>query len=387
MGPSQNPDSEPHQAEIAPKVSMRGRGVSWLARAGALLAACILATLAPTACGGDPNAGAASTTLGAWTQLEPAGDVPSIDPLAMMVYDPDSTAVILCAPGEAILVTGTWRYDPASGRWKDCGDPIDGPLARTASSLVYDSRSKQVILFGGGTLAGESNDTWAYDPLTNKWTEVQPPGDLPSARRAHAAVYDERAGKMILFGGYLAQSSEDDDRPLNLADDTWAYASVANTWTLLQPGGDSPAPRLGHAMVYDTRSGQVILFGGLTNEGFLNDTWAYDPVTNKWRELHPEGDLPLARVGHAMVFDGRSGQVIMFGGDTDYGLANDTWIYNPAANSWTRCAPTVPLPAPRSSHAMVYDPISRRVFLFGGVGRHALRPIELFDMWAYGLAH
>ena len=40
------------------------------------------------------------------------------------------------------------------------------------------------------------------------------------------------------------------------------------------------------------------------------------PGHGAWAELSPPGTLPAARVGHAMVYDPSSGRLIMFGGLT-----------------------------------------------------------------------
>ena len=37
-------------------------------------------------------------------------------------------------------------------------------------------------------------------------------------------------------------------------------------------------------------------------EGYLNDTWSYDPAANAWTELKP-ATAPSARFGSAMVHD------------------------------------------------------------------------------------
>jgi N-acetylneuraminic acid mutarotase len=59
----------------------------------------------------------------------------------------------------------------------------------------------------------------------------------------------------------------------------------------------------------------------------LNDTWAYDPTANTWSELKPAGNLPTARHG-CMVYDSGVGHVIMFGGACgNLGALSDTWAY------------------------------------------------------------
>ena len=84
-------------------------------------------------------------------------------------------------------------------------------------------------------------------------------------------------------------------------------------WTNLNPAGDVPAARAGHSMVYDGKSGKVILFGGWDKTDF-DDTWAYDPAANTWTKLKPAGNLPPARHDLAMAYEAGIGKVILFGG-------------------------------------------------------------------------
>ena len=81
-------------------------------------------------------------------------------------------------------------------------------------------------------------------------------------------------------------------------------------------------------MAYDPSTQRVILFGGGTPTAFFNDTWAYDPAANTWTELSPSGTLPPPR----RAFDGvRSGDRpadhVRRGGDS--ALLNDTWAFTP----------------------------------------------------------
>ena len=45
-----------------------------------------------------------------------------------------------------------------------------------------------MILFGGPDAEGQAkDDTWAYDPAANTWTELKPTGAVPSAALLVAA--------------------------------------------------------------------------------------------------------------------------------------------------------------------------------------------------------
>jgi hypothetical protein len=66
--------------------------------------------------------------------------------------------------------------------------------------MVRDSVSGKVILFGGQG-NGYLDDIWAFDPVANTWTELNPSGKRPSARVWSSMVYDPHSPRMILFGG------------------------------------------------------------------------------------------------------------------------------------------------------------------------------------------
>jgi hypothetical protein len=62
--------------------------------------------------------------------------------------------------------------------------------------------------FGGG---GKHyyNDTWSFDILRRKWTELQCTGTIPSPRSGHAAVLVD--GVMYVFGGFMPGNTHSDD--------------------------------------------------------------------------------------------------------------------------------------------------------------------------------
>ncbi len=181
----------------------------------------------------------------------------------------------------------------------------------------------KIILFGGNGPGGYLGDTWTYDSSINTWTNVSPTPS-PSPRNAPTMGYDQSSGRLILFAGFGASNQD--------LDDTWAYDARANTWTELTTIGSPPA-RDSASVAFDSSSGQLILFGGYSNNtggNLLNDTWAltYNHINNTytWTELFPPTQ-PSARYGVAMKFDPASGQVILFGGGHLIGTYNDTWAY------------------------------------------------------------
>jgi hypothetical protein len=144
-----------------------------------------------------------------------------------------------------------------------------------------------------------------------------------------------------------------------------------------------PGPRNGHGLAYDSRLGQLILFGGATAEDVRGDTWLWHG--GEWQHASVTG--PEARTFPSMVYDSGRGAVVLFGGNRVlFGdstrpavMLGDTWIFRNGA--WTRMA--APGPSPRAEAAIAYDPARRRVVLFGGYELRDGERRRLGDTWEW----
>ena len=256
----------------------------------------------------------------------------------------------------------TWAYDPTANVWTKL-NPSGTPPPALGFTMAYDPATRRLVMFGGRDDTARLNDTWAYDPAANTWTDLKPSGALPVARAGPAMAYDPASGRMIMFGGRSGENQ--------FLDDTWSYDPAGNSWTELSPSGNLPPARGQPAMAYDPAAHRLIMFGGWDLDTDFNDTWAYDPTKNIWTELKPQGALPPERSGHDLVYDPSRSLFIMFGGQTTTNQPvdcfNDTWAYQPAANTWTKLAdPSGVAPLPRTGQSMVFDPSSGRMIMFGG---------------------
>jgi N-acetylneuraminic acid mutarotase len=292
-----------------------------------------------------------------------------------MAYDQTSGRLLLFGGSdETGQLNDTWAYDPEARTWTELKPTGGLPSARWAQGMAYDQVTRRLIMFGGRAESGPSlNDTWVYDPGANTWAQLKPAGALPLPRRSPAIAYDPVTRRLIMFGGYS------DAGALN---DTWAYDSGADAWTKLEPRGTSPSARGDHSIAYDPVSRRVIMFGGRGDTGtVLSDAWAYDPVANTWTELRPSGAQPPARSRHSMAYDLTSARMIIFGGqDIAGGSLDDTWAYDPAANTWTELEPSGTQPSARAGQVMVDDSAHGRLIVFGG---HSSGPNELLnETWA-----
>ena len=169
----------------------------------------------------------------------------------------------------------TWELRPTG--WARVA--TDGPAARGRTALAYDTRRRQVVLFGGvGAPQGPEqtqtffNDTWVWQG--NRWRKVA--ADGPRARYAHGMVFDQRAGVVLLYSGAAAHR----DAPLG---DMWQFDG--ERWTEIHLSGPTPGYRYQPVMVYDRARAKTVLYGGI--QGSKDDTWEWDG--RQWRQIDPAG--------------------------------------------------------------------------------------------------
>ena len=297
-------------------------------------------------------------TSAVWADAAPAGTVPSARRGHCMAYDPATGKVILFGGYDGASVFGdTWAYDPVTNTWTGL-EPVGSlPPARQAGTMIYDETAGKMMLFGGWDLSRGLNDTWEYDPVTNTWAEIVPAGGSPPARWGHAMAYDLGTKSTVVSGGYNGTVC---------LDDTWLYDRVTNTWAGGTDPGSPPARR-SHAMAYDPAgAGWTITFAGWDGEALYDSTWSYDSYGVSWADLDPSGDTPPAHTSYALAYDPVAGDIIMFGGwDGESALA-ETWVFDSTDISWSKVDTPGATPSARYSHAMAYADQTDAMIVFGG---------------------
>jgi hypothetical protein len=162
-------------------------------------------------------------------------------------------------------------------------------------------------------------------------------------------VYDSVRKVVLLFGG---------DTNRGQLNDTWAWDGKA--WKQLSPSG--PPARGLPKMAFDTKRGVAVMFGGAVGEGrLMQDTWEWNGKA--WQQLSNKG--PEGRFLHAISYDEKRGKTVLFGGNcasppSPNALDAGTWEWD--GKTWTRVAEEGP--DPRDHHAMARD--GSRTILFGG---------------------
>ncbi|MEE9481199.1 MAG: hypothetical protein V3V34_11750 [Kiloniellales bacterium] len=125
------------------------------------------------------------------------------------------------------------------------------------------------------------------------------------------------------------------------------------------------------AIAYDEDARELWGFGGfnVTTFAVFNDLWRYriDKPEEGWRQVFAVGTLPAARSDHLWVWDPvRKGFWLVGGVDVGFTFLVDTWFFDPATLAWTLKTPTG-APLPRFPTTGVYDRARNLVVKFGGV--------------------
>ena len=99
--------------------------------------------------------------------------------------------------------------------------------------------------------------------------------------------------------------------------------------------GTPPCARGNPIAVVDARRQRMIVFGGWDGERRYADVHALDLTTWHWERQEPSGSGPKARTDHAAALWEGGDALVVNGGATVDGPANDTWLLH--LGDW-RCA-------------------------------------------------
>lgn len=329
---------------------------------------------------------------------------PRIGASCALAYDSDRRRVVLFG-GEVDgdLSDQTWEW---SGVEWSRRVTARTPPARLWPAMAYDSSRRRILMFGGWSRSvGVLTDTWEWDGVD--WTR-RTPRTSPSTGYSNVMIDDLARGRVVMFSAAV--------------DETWEWSG--QDWTRLSPAR-SPGRRSEPAFAYDAARHRGVLFGGLAT-GLLADTWEWNG--NDWQPRTP-ATAPSARYSAAAMYDPARQRMILLGGYANAKPRSDLWEWD--GTDWLERLPdslaargrlalafdpvrgrvvgfgggrgddisrsrtdetvewdgrawsprtTVASPTPRESHAMAWDPVSRRVLLFGGFDG---RPAGLGDTWCW----
>ena len=285
-----------------------------------------------------------------------------------------------------VTLDSTWTWDPQDGWQLLIEHSPPGP--RTSTRMVYDDALRRIVLFGGKACqkcGAVNSDTWMFNGVA--WSKCSTCRTKPPARISEGLEYDpaDPANPFVLmFGGFGG------GRRLG---DTWMLSGSRPNWVacsaLQCPARTTPSIRTTPGMAYDDSNLRVLLFGGDGASGSLGDTWFFDArLTPAWSQC-PATQCPLgspsARLGHRMVLDTASHQIVLFGAAKP-SQKNDVWLWQGIPGSWALCdallgCPGPSTPAPRCCVGLAFDTAAGVAVMFGGAYD---KPPEAYgDTWTW----
>jgi hypothetical protein len=325
-----------------------------------------------------PAAEAAETYT--WSILQPAASDPTPREDHAMSFDHARRRLLVFGgydDGAVDFLDETWAFRlDRPGGWQAVTPAGELPPGRAKPAMDYDPLFDRLVVFGGSGIGDvDYDDLWflTFSPAP-AWRQVAPAGpERPAGRSGGSFVYDSRARRMLLFGGRTVDGNLDDLWQLSLGQ--------APAWERLAVADPKPAGRALQATAYDSIGAQMIVFGGHDVEN-RNDVWVLreDPKP-RWLQLQPAGTPPSPRVGATMVLDGPHRRALVFGGWDGTHILNDTWeLTLEPKPAWTQLQTTGVAPPPRVDHAAVFDPATRRMLTFGGFDQAARRFGEVWQL-------
>ena len=265
-----------------------------------------------------------------WKQMSPVSS-PGGSSGGDMTYDPKADRSILSVLSDDFSTLQTWAYDANSDAWTRLAD---GPRRMVGQRLAYDKESDRIIVFGGFDFDNFKlvDETWVFDYNTNTWTNMQP-RIHPSSRNFIGMVYDTKADRVVLWGDWQRNYTPATDESV------WTYDYNTNTWQEFKHKKDGPNVRDYTMLAYDEKADKIIMYGGYD---YGNDeTWVYDLNTDTWQQMQPSNN-PGVISRYGMVYIKDVNRTLLFGGQdgaTHFVYKGGTWSYQLKTNRWNNISP------------------------------------------------
>lgn len=283
---------------------------------------------------------------------EPPADSPAMELGAWhaLVAGPDGLLLANGYPETATDPGPLEMWEQTSEGWSLVPVTGDRPSGRNFAGVAVDTDTGEVVLHGGLTDEGVSDETWVW--AGDAWTRVARGAAGPGPRSSPAMASDDSAGVILLYGG---------DDGADQYSDTWAFTD--DTWEQVAAAGPEPV-RWPATMATDPRGG-VVLFGGhqVIDEGAppaVGDTWVWR--RGRWREV-AGADEPGPLVNAGSVVHPEHGLLLVGGGDDRGRQRGRVWRWSGSA--WDLLSSD--LFPPREAFGLGYDPAREVVVLTGGL--------------------
>lgn len=283
-----------------------------------------------------------------------------------------------CAQGrgdcDGLTATGCETDTQTSG--PHCG-ACNSPCEIDSLCLSGQCKAVRLYVFGGSPAPGA--------PVTDTLVELQlgqrsfatvnatATAGRPGARAFHVAAWDEADTRMLVLGGAGVSGP--------VAADVWSLslAGTNPTWARLATTGAAPPALTGEAAGWDAARRRWYVFGGEATPGAPTDgLFVLDVATLTWTQVTATGQTPSVRAFAAATFDGDAARFVVHGGVGASGnVLDDTWVFDPAATTWTRVMMSGPGPRVQATFFAGASPPA----LFGGASAPTPPLMHFDDVW------
>jgi hypothetical protein len=327
---------------------------------------------------------------GTWSSIAPAGPRPKGDtyPYYQAAYDPHSKTIYCLSGGPVLyafdLAKGTWQSRPAAAE-------LDG---LSWHAMACDTIGRRLVVVGADKRADRLGwtRTVVYDIASAKWSRLDVANEkvarehrelvaakeaaIDLAGRIRLAWYRDPDGtgteaelkalsercdalrkmpRMDGFSAAIGGVAELLDGRKTLDALRSARSLVRGIEELAEARYPVPCSRRNSPLAFDEKNKVFVLFGGDHEDYLMNDTWVLDLAKQSWRRAKPD-KAPSPRAGHALCGLGKAGRVALYEGyvqssNSDYSAAPyspldplQLWLYDAKADRWELAA-SRPLPA------------------------------------------
>ena len=204
----------------------------------------------------------------AWTT---GANMPDVHSFAAGGYIPATGKIYIISGYNTGGITGaqpnTWQYDPATNTWTDL--TATAPFPHPAGGFAYGVINNKLYIAGGRDAANMIiNLTWAYDPVTNTYTQLaDEPGtfqnNVPGSAAASGLLWVYGGGNPFIGASAINNASRSINPHINLNKTAFPCAFVDRVKSLTEP----------------TTSGSGRFYNPATN------TWTSSPNLNMGRSF------------------------------------------------------------------------------------------------------
>jgi len=194
--------------------------------------------------------------------------------------------------------------------WEVCGGKSD-PLSTFLIPPVITGARHSLFTFGGFSKEKTFQDTlYQYDTVNSEWHQIRVKSELrPKARIGGAMAYNDRKRSIHIFGGNSQEG---------FLNDYQIFSQKTKTWTILDCKGEIPSPRVGASLFVSKDTKFALIFGGVLENGQISqEVFQLNLQTNEWKELVISQESgfqqPCGRINAPLV-ETHEGQILLLGG-------------------------------------------------------------------------